>query len=177
MRVTRAVFTLSVAMTLAVGGSAVARAQSHAPAAPVPAQFTATLGAGMFNDQTATTVAAFDATDPRISGTWNETKGITVSQLVDGADGVVSAWWHDITIVNAAGSWTGHSEGFGNAPDFDSDIVADGETIFLVGAGGYEGWTATLFATDGQARAPGNLDGGDFKGVIFPTGWNPVAQS
>jgi hypothetical protein len=177
MRSIRAVLALSVTTALAFGGSAVASAQSDAAAPAVPAQFIATLGEGTFNDQTATTVAVLEASDPRISGTWNETKGITVSQLVDGVDDVVSVWWHDITILNAAGSWTGHSEGFGHAPDFDSDISTDGETIFLLGAGGYEGWTATLYSPEGQGRGPGSLEGGDFHGVIFPTGWNPVAQS
>jgi hypothetical protein len=177
MRFIRAALALSATVALAVGGSAVARAQSDA-APPVPAQFTATLGEGVYNDQTATTVAMLEASDPRISGTWNETNGLSVAQLVDGVDGLVAVWWHDITILNAEGSWTGHSEGFGRAPDWDSDIAADGETIFLVGAGAYEGWTATLYSTGGQSRGPGSLVGGNFQGVIFPSeAWNPVAPS
>jgi hypothetical protein len=176
MRIIRAALALSATAALAFGGSAVASAQSDAAPA-VPAQFTATLGEGTFNDQTATTVATLEASDPRISGTWNETQGLSVAQLIDGVDGLVAVWWHDITILNAQGSWTGHSESFGNAPDWDSDIAADGETIFLVGGGDYEGWTATLYST-GQGRGPGSLAGGDFQGVIFPSeAWNPVQSS
>jgi hypothetical protein len=115
--------------------------------------------------------------DPRIAGTWNETTGISVAQVVDGVDGLVAVWWHDITILNAGGSWTGRSEGFGSAPDWDGDIAADGETIFLVAGGGYAGLTATLFASEGQVRGPGALTSGAFEGVIFPTAWDPVAAN
>jgi hypothetical protein len=173
----RTALALSCSVAFAVGGGAVANAQSGQPDAQVPARFTATLGEGTFNDQTVTTVAIFEASDPRISGTWNETNGISVSQLSDGVGEVITVWWHDITILNATGSWNGHSEGFGHSADFDSDISPDGETIFLVGGGGYEGLTATLFSSQGQGRGPGSLEGGLFAGVIFPSRWHPVAES
>jgi hypothetical protein len=163
---------LSFALAAIGGGAAVVNAQSG-PDAQVPARFTATLGGGRFDEQTVTTTAAFEASDPRISGTWNETKGISVASLTD-AGAVVTVWWHDVTIIDGAGSWTGHSEGFGEAPDWDSDITPGGETIFLVGGGAYDGLTATLFSSGG--RAPGSLDGGAFEGVIFPSGWHPVAE-
>jgi hypothetical protein len=174
----RTALALSLAVVVVLGGGdTVANAQSASSSPQVPARFTATVGEGSFNDQTATTVAIVEASDARISGTWNETTGISVSQLVDGASEVITVWWHDITILNATGSWVGHSEGFGQAPDFDSAIAADSETIFLVGRGGYEGWTATLLSTEGQARGPGSLQGGSFEGVIFPPAWNPVVES
>jgi hypothetical protein len=170
----RTALALSFLLAAAVGGSAAVNAQGGSTETQVPARFTATLGEATWSDQAATSVAAFEASDPRIAGTWNETKGISVAQLVDGVDGLVAVWWHDITILNAGGSWTGHSEGFGSAADWDSDIVADGETVFLIGGGGYEGLTATLFASEGQVRGPGALTSGAFEGVIFPTGWDPV---
>jgi hypothetical protein len=172
----QAALALSCALALAVGGSAVVNAQDGSFDTQIPARFTATLGEGVFNDQTVTTVATVEASDPRISGTWNETKGISVSDLTDGAGDVVTVWWHDVTIVNGAGSWVGHSEGFGRAEDWVSDITAEGETIFLVGGGAYEGLTATLLAPHDQDRGPGSLEGGSFEGVIFPSGWNPVAE-
>jgi len=89
---------------------------------------------------------------------------------------VITVWWHDITIDNASGSWTGHSEGFGHAADFDSDVAPDGEAIYLAGDGAYEGLTATLFSSEGQERGPSSLEGGLFEGVIFPSGWHPVAE-
>jgi hypothetical protein len=89
---------------------------------------------------------------------------------------VITVWWHDITIENAAGSWIGHSEGFGQAADFDSDTSPEGETIFLAGDGAYAGLTATLFSSEGQARGPSSLEGGGFEGVIFPSAWHPVAE-
>jgi hypothetical protein len=162
---------------MALGGSVIVSAQDGSSDPQIPARVTATLGDGTFKDQTVTTVALVEASDPRISGTWNETKGISVAQLVDGVDGLVAVWWHDITILNAAGSWVGHSEGFGHAEDWDSDISAEGETIFLVGGGAYEGLTATLLSSEGQARGPGSLEGATFEGVIFPSGWNPVAEA
>jgi hypothetical protein len=167
----RTALALGCALALVVGGSAVTTAQTESQ---VPARVTATLGEGTFNDQAATTVATLDASDPRIAGTWNETKGISVAQVVDGVDGLVAVWWHDIIILNEGGSWTGQVEGFGTAPDWNSDIAADGETIHLVGGGGYEGLTATLFSSEDGARAPGALTGGAYEGVIFPNGWNPV---
>jgi hypothetical protein len=169
----RTVLALGCAIAMLVGGGAVATAQTSSQ---IPARVTASLGDGAFNDQTATTVAAIEASDARLAGTWNETKGVSVAQLVDGADGLVATWWHEITIVNDGGSWTGHSEGFGTAPDWDGEIAADGETIFLVGSGGYDGLTATLFSSEGGARAPGALSGGAYEGVIFPAGWDPVGH-
>src|SRR5262245_28101355 len=109
-RLVRTAMALSGVVAVAVGGSGVATAQTESQ---VPARVIATLGEGSFNDQTATIVASLEASDPRIAGTWNETKGISVAQLVDGVDGLVAVLWHDITILNAGGSWTGHSEGFG----------------------------------------------------------------
>jgi hypothetical protein len=163
----------TVAVSQVVGGNAVATAQT---ASQTPARVSATLGDGAFNDQTATTVAALEASDSRLAGTWNETKGISVAQLVDGVDGLVAVWWHDITIVNDGGNWTGRVEGFGRAPDWDSDIAGDGETIYLVGGGRYEGLTATLFSSEGGARGPGARTGGTYEGVIFPAAWDPVGE-
>lgn len=167
---------LSFALATAVGSSALATAQDGSIDAQLPARFTATLGPGVFNDVTVTAVAVFEASDPRITGTWNETTGISVSNLTDAVGDVVTVWWHDIAIINGAGSWTGHSEGFGRAEDWVSDIAAEGETVFLVGGGAYEGLTATLLAPEGQDRGPGSLEGGSFEGVIFPSGWDPVAE-
>jgi hypothetical protein len=133
-----------------------------------PARISATLGDGTFNEQTVTSVATFESSDARIEGTWNETADVSVSQLTEGLGDVVTIWYHDIAIVNAAGSWVGHSEGFGRAADFDSGISAEGETIFLVGTGAYEGLTATLSSSEGDARGPSMVEGGRFEGVIFP---------
>lgn len=167
---------LTFALATAVGGSAVVSAQDGSIDNQLPARFSATLGEGVFNDQTVTSVGIFEASDPRVSGTWNETTGLSVSNLTDAVGDVVTVWWHDITIVNGAGSWVGRSEGFGRAADWDSDIAAEGEAIFLVGGGAFEGLTATLLAPAGQDRGPGSLEGGSFEGVIFPSGWNPVAE-
>jgi hypothetical protein len=169
----RAVLVLGFTLALAVGGGTVAVGQT---ASQAPARITATLGAGTFNDQAATSVATLDASDPRLAGTWSETKGVSVAQLVDGVDGLVAVWWHDITIVNGGGSWTGHSEGFGSAADWDSAIAGDGEIIFLVGHGGYDGLTATLFGTEGQVRGPGAMTEAAFEGVIFPASWDPIGH-
>lgn len=169
----RTLLALGCALGLLVGAGPVATAQTSSQ---TPVRVTATLGDGAFNERASTTVASLEASDPRIAGTWNETKGISVAQLVDGVDGLVAVWWHDITILNEGGSWTGRVEGFGSAPDWDTDIAADGETIHLVGRGGYDGLTATLFSSEGGARAPGALTGGVYEGVIFPAGWNPVAE-
>jgi hypothetical protein len=168
---------LSGCFALAVGVSALANAQDGAPDSQVPARFGAELGAGAYDDQEGKVVAIVEASDPRISGTWTESTGISTSVRMEGGAGdVISIWLHDITIDNAAGSWMGHSEGFGHSEDFRGDISPDGETIYLVGHEAYEGLTATLFSPKGQDRDPSTMEGGVYEGVIFPTGWQPVAE-
>jgi hypothetical protein len=171
----RTALALCLALASALGGSAIATAQDGSVDTQIPARFTGTLGPGEFIGQTVTVVATFEASDLRISGTWNEMLGPSVATVTD-AEEVVTVWWHDVTIIDGSGSWTGHSEGFGQASGWDSDLTPGGETIFLVGGGAYEGLTATLSSSEGHARTPGSLEGGAFEGVIFPSGWHPVAE-
>ena len=67
-RRSRTALVLSFALAaIGSGGGAVVSAQSG-PDAQVPARFTATLGAGRFDEQTVTTTAAFEASDARQPG-------------------------------------------------------------------------------------------------------------
>jgi hypothetical protein len=178
------VVTMRLVASLVLAGSiglaaagAVAEAQAQPPDSQVPGNFSATLADGEFDDQAGKSVASFEATDPRISGTWTEASGLATSvAMEDGTGDVVTVWWDDITIENTAGSWVGHSEGFGHSHGFDGALFPDGETIFLVGQGAYEGMTATLLSPAGQDRDPGEMKGGLFDGVIFPSGWRPTSE-
>ena len=93
---------LAGCLMLMVGGSGVSAAQSD-PMAP------ARISADFVTEGGSKVVAS----DPRISGTWVEEVGPSVTVMTgDDLGEEIAVWWNAVRIDNAEGSWVGHSEGY-----------------------------------------------------------------
>jgi hypothetical protein len=145
----------SVISILAIGllaGSAVGVAAQDEAADPMaPSTFTGEF-TGTAEDSTdpatglEVSVSAWEATDPRASGTWTGTEDAAV---LDGDDGQrFSVGREAVRLANDGGAWVGTRRWF-LALSLPDGPLSVGAITELVGEGGYEGLSLFMFDTAG----------------------------
>lgn len=97
-------------------------------------------------------VHQFEASDPRISGTWTHVMNARSFPIDDEAGTDASVWTGVVRIDNADGAWVGTFQGY-------SDEQGEHESYRLDGEGAYAGLTAVF----GWTR-----EGDTYDGVIIP---------
>ena len=117
-----------------------------------PDQFEWTSGPGYGESLGNESVGVFDATDPRISGTWTQVNNLRAFPIDPAADDHATAWTGAVRIESEDGTWVGTIDGYHNG-------TLAREWNLLTGEGTYEGLTAIFrWIEEGDA----------YEGVIIP---------